>query len=169
MRHLELKDTSFLKSILSDPKTINEISFLGPLEDHLIERLVENYISKTHLPFGLWVVEFLDQAKSEPCGLLFLGERVEEPVGEIEIGYLLIENFRGQGLGTELVVDLVKYAFSLQDIPHIFAFTKKYNKASQKILLKAGFQWQGSKFYYSRSKNEDVELDEFRITSDIGV
>ena len=56
-----------------------------------------------------------------------------------EIGYWLSEDFWNQGITTEAIITLSKYAFSNLEIIRIYAGIFETNKASAKVLLKAGF------------------------------
>jgi len=56
-----------------------------------------------------------------------------------EIGYWLSEDYWGQGIMTEAIKEIVKYGFETFDITRIFAGPFGTNKASQRILEKAGF------------------------------
>jgi ribosomal-protein-alanine N-acetyltransferase len=56
-----------------------------------------------------------------------------------EIGYWLGENFWNKGITTEAVKAVTEYAFSTFDICRIQATVFPYNKASGKVLEKAGY------------------------------
>jgi RimJ/RimL family protein N-acetyltransferase len=56
-----------------------------------------------------------------------------------ELGYWLAEPFWGHGIMTEAVKEMVEYAFSTFDIDRVFARPFGTNKASQRVLEKAGF------------------------------
>jgi RimJ/RimL family protein N-acetyltransferase len=63
--------------------------------------------------------------------------------GGLEIGYALIPAERGKGYCTEAVQVMVDYLFMSKDIVRIQAGTDSENKASQRVLEKAGFQKEG--------------------------
>lgn len=67
-----------------------------------------------------------------------------QPNKMMEIGYHLILNERGKGYGTEAVQLVVDYLFLSKDLVRIQAITDVRNKASQKVLEKAGFQREGT-------------------------
>ena len=66
----------------------------------------------------------------------FIGTHI---FGELEIGYALIPAERGKGYCTEAVRIMVDYLFMSKDIVRIQAATNLENKASQRVLEKAGF------------------------------
>ncbi len=57
----------------------------------------------------------------------------------VEIGYWLGERHWGKGIMTEAVKEMVEYAFNNFPIRKIYAPVFEFNKASQKVLEKAGF------------------------------
>ncbi len=56
-----------------------------------------------------------------------------------ELGYWLGEKYWGNGIITNAIREMVKYAFDIFDIVRIYARPYGTNVASQKALLKAGF------------------------------
>jgi ribosomal-protein-alanine N-acetyltransferase len=64
--------------------------------------------------------------------------------GGLEIGYALIPTERGKGYCTEAAKIMVDYLFMSKDIIRIQAATSLENKASQKVMEKAGFQREGT-------------------------
>lgn len=61
-----------------------------------------------------------------------------------ELGYYLGERFWGKGVGTEAVKQICGYIFKYTDIIRIFAEPFAENKASCRVLEKAGFQMEGT-------------------------
>ncbi len=88
--------------------------------------------------------------KGQPAGwLVVLGDEVvgdcgiHAPVdgdGRVEIGYGLAESVRGRGLGTELVLAMVEWLLDQPDVREVFARTERVNRASRRVLEKAGFE-----------------------------
>ncbi len=75
-----------------------------------------------------------------------------------ELGYWLGEPFRGQGIVTAAVKQTVGYAFDTYDITRVFARPFGHNKASQRVLEKAGFLFE-ARFEKTLYKNGEY-LDE---------
>ena len=61
-----------------------------------------------------------------------------------ELGYYISEDYWGKGIMTEAVKQICKYVFANSDIIRIFAEPFAYNKASCRVLEKAGFQYEGT-------------------------
>jgi RimJ/RimL family protein N-acetyltransferase len=67
-----------------------------------------------------------------------------QPERFMEIGYNVVREERWKGYGTEAVQLMVDYLFLSKDIARIQAFTDVRNKASQRVLEKAGFKREGT-------------------------
>jgi [ribosomal protein S5]-alanine N-acetyltransferase len=59
----------------------------------------------------------------------------------IHLGYALLKKFHGKGLATELVKASLPYVFATIQQETVHALTVAENIASQKVLLKCGFQF----------------------------
>ena len=75
-----------------------------------------------------------------------------------ELGYWLAAPFWGKGIMTNAIREIVDFAFKTYDINRVFAKPFGTNLASQKVLEKAGFNFEG-KFDQTIFKN-GVYLDE---------
>jgi [ribosomal protein S5]-alanine N-acetyltransferase len=64
---------------------------------------------------------------------------------KIQLGYALLPEYWGRGFATELTAAGLDYFFAQTSLPEIYGITEMPNIASQKVLLKAGFQPAGTK------------------------
>ena len=80
-----------------------------------------------------------------------------QPTRLMEIGYDVIPSERGKGYGTEAVQIIVDYLFLSKDIVRIQAVTNAGNKASQRVLEKAGFKMEGILRKVGQVKGEWVD------------
>jgi RimJ/RimL family protein N-acetyltransferase len=69
---------------------------------------------------------------------------------DIEVGYRLLPKAWGQGFATEGATALVDYGFDDLDLDRIIGVTHPGNKASQRVLMKAGLEDRGWGRYYNR-------------------
>jgi len=76
------------------------------------------------------------------------------------LGYVLAPNERNKGYCTEAVKIMVDYLFLSKDLVRIQAKTRLENKASQKVLEKAGFEREGTvrKSMFIRGEWRDLFL-----------
>lgn len=63
--------------------------------------------------------------------------------GMVEIGYGIYPEYKGKGLMTEAVTAMVKWACNEPGISRVEAESEADNKASQQVLLKSGFLFNG--------------------------
>lgn len=61
-----------------------------------------------------------------------------------ELGYYIAEPYWGNGIMTEAVLQICCYVFNNTDVIRIFAEPYAYNKASCRVLEKAGFRYEGT-------------------------
>ena len=61
-----------------------------------------------------------------------------------EIGHYIAEEYWGKGLMTEAVKQICSYIFDRSNIVRIYAEPFSYNKASCRVLEKAGFLYEGT-------------------------
>ena len=80
----------------------------------------------------------------EVCGSIgvFRQGNVHRRTGEL--GYYIAEKHWGKGYMTEAVMQICRYVFEHTDIIRIFAEPFASNEASCRVLVKAGFQYEGT-------------------------
>jgi RimJ/RimL family protein N-acetyltransferase len=60
-----------------------------------------------------------------------------------EIGYWLGEEFWGRGIATEAVIAMTARAFANHDLCRVYAHVFEWNRASARVLEKAGYEFEG--------------------------
>ena len=107
------------------------------------------------------------------CNYQFLEE------GHVDIGYDVLEEYRGRGGGTKLAADLVTLAHQYFPKKKVFIRTRAYNKASQRVAEKCGGTLIGKEptpevkitmemlEKYGESGNKSLSLDEIANMKDI--
>lgn len=89
--------------------------------------------------------------------------------GEVEIGYGILEVFRGQGYATEAVSAAVDWAFAQPDVFYVAAETEPDNNKSQRVLEKAGFVQSGEGAEGPRFEKEKPETHWMMIYLALGM
>ena len=69
---------------------------------------------------------------------------INQPYRMLDIGYIIVARERRKGYGTEAVQLMVDYLFLSKNNGRIQAITLVTNKASQRVLEKAGFKREGT-------------------------
>jgi RimJ/RimL family protein N-acetyltransferase len=87
--------------------------------------------------FGWWVMR--DLTTGEFIGRGGLRHMVVENEPCVELGYGLMAEFWGRGLATELAVESVRVGFEVLNFAELVTFTLPTNRASQRVMEKAGF------------------------------
>ena len=89
-----------------------------------------------------------------------------EDTGEIEVGYSIIKDYWGQGIGTEAARGWLNYGFSKAGLERIVAVAVQENTASRRIMEKLGMQFEKTEVhygepcaFYSISKEEFFRLN----------
>jgi len=98
--------------------------------------------------FGCYRIDDADGAAIGTIG--FYGPPDSD--GHVVIGYGLVPGSRGRGLATEAVEGLTGFCRSHGDVTVIVADTEKDNLASQRVLVKNGFEFEreDDRFFYYR-------------------
>ena len=61
-----------------------------------------------------------------------------------EVGYWVGKPFWGRGIASEAAAELVRYAFDTMGLHRVFAFCITGNRASSRVLEKAGMRYEGT-------------------------
>ena len=90
--------------------------------------------------FGLWIM--CDPDTCEFIGRGGLRLLTLEGREEMEVGYGMMAAYWGRGLATELARESVRVAFEVLGRPDLVSFTLPTNRASQRVMEKAGFVYE---------------------------
>lgn len=89
-----------------------------------------------------WIYLLVHRAEQRLIGLAGFKGRPDEQ-GTVEIGYSLLESYRGQGLATEAAQALVRFAFTHPKVRRVTALTQPARNASCRVLEKTGLRYAG--------------------------
>lgn len=89
---------------------------------------------------GTWAIIHKETGKL--VGLCSLMPWVVDGVEEVEMAYVLAEECRGQGLGTELSRGVIKYALEKLGLPRIISLIEPENVLSRHVVEKAGMLFE---------------------------
>lgn len=87
---------------------------------------------------------FAIEIENKACGSIGLHSQSDIHSRNMELGYWLAEPYWGMGIMTEAIKQIVAYGFQSFDINRIFARPFGTNKASQRVLEKAGFELEAT-------------------------
>jgi [ribosomal protein S5]-alanine N-acetyltransferase len=89
---------------------------------------------------GTWAI--IHKGTGKLVGLCSLMPWTVDGVEEVEMAYVLAEECRGQGLGTELSRGVVKYALEQLHLPRIISLIEPDNILSRHVVEKAGMRFE---------------------------
>jgi RimJ/RimL family protein N-acetyltransferase len=148
MRDFTPDDFDDLYALNSDPRVMKFIADGKPSTRDEVARALRRFVRYPALypDLGIW------HASRRDTGA-FIGFFALNYAGkstDIEIGYRLLRNAWGLGLATEGATALAHYGFDDLGLHRIIGVTLPGNKASQRVLMKAGLSDQGWGRYYDR-------------------
>ncbi|MGM7682552.1 GNAT family N-acetyltransferase [Cytobacillus sp. Hm23] len=111
------------------------------------ENYVENIVSHWNLyGFGVWAVIHKETDKLiGHCGLRYIDD-----TEDVEILYLINQQYWGNGYATEAANAAIGFAFKCLRIEKLFARVRTRNERSMKVLGKIGFTFLKNKDYNGR-------------------
>lgn len=129
------EDLPLLQRSLSDP--VMTAHFGGPETAEQILARHARYVAHARSGAGAWIYKVVRDRQAVGSVVFWEREWQGEPV--YEMGWSILPEFQGQGLGTEAVVLAVDRARSLGDRRSVHAFPSVDNAPSNAICRKAGF------------------------------
>jgi RimJ/RimL family protein N-acetyltransferase len=90
--------------------------------------------------YGLWL--FRDRADGRFVGRGGLKRTSVDGRDEVELAYAVMADYWGRGLATEMAEAVLAAGFERLGLPEIVCFTLTTNRASQRVMEKAGFVYE---------------------------
>ncbi len=156
LRWFTTADASFIRRLLNDPGWLKNIGE----RNVRTRRQAEHWIATRHtevygrLGFGFWAIERIDDgAVIGMCGLV-----KRDTLLEVDVGYALLPEFRGQGYASEAAAACVRYGHEVLGLPEIWGTTNPDNVASGAVLLQLGLRDHG----VTRLVGQEVESRLFK-------
>jgi RimJ/RimL family protein N-acetyltransferase len=122
-----------------DPAVMATLGGLRP-EDETRRFLAEGLAHWDRHGYGLWVVRDLRDTRF--AGRAGLRHVHVGGADEVELAYALMAEFWGRGMATELSRALLTVAFEHLRLDDLVCFTLRTNRASQRVMEKAGFTFE---------------------------
>lgn len=114
--------------------------FIEPLYAHELEREYErNYIDNIYkfYGFGMWLVFHKESGRLIGRAGIEFRDNCDE--NEVELGYAILPEFRGQGIATEICTAIIDYVREELAMRSIICRVNVANDKSQKFIEKLGF------------------------------
>ena len=135
LREFSADDAEALSRVLSDPATMR--FYPAPYDQAGVEvwiaRNLRRYAEHSH---GLWAM--ILKASGELIGDCGLTVQEVDGVDEIEIGYHVRRDLRGQGLATEAARACCDYGFARLPVEQLISLIRPENMPSRRVAEKNG-------------------------------
>ena len=156
-REFTLDDLPLLIEQRSDPE-VNK--FLGGTKLQNPEALAKRirFYMSCYESHGFGMCAMLWRPTGEMIGSA--GLQPLDGTDEIEVGYSMIREFWGKGIGTEAARAWLDHGFSRVDLDRIVAVAHTENWASRRIMEKLGMTFEKTEFHY------DAECAFYGISKD---
>ncbi len=134
---LNANDWELFLTLHNDPENLRYV--FDPLSRAQIEERFNSRLPHWDVDSSHWLCLLIRDRHSGE-GLGFTGLRISDrDTGEAEVGYLLLPQHQGKGLGAESLRAVMDHARDTLGIKHLIATVTDGNVASCKVLEKNGF------------------------------
>lgn len=150
LRPFTSEDFDNLRLLDSDPDVMRFTPAKVPQTEEQTRGRLKRYSEHP----GIWAAE-------EKVSGVFLGwfMLIDTDLPHPEIGFMLVKKFWGQGLASEIVSEIIDYAFLIEGFSALSARTTPDNAVSIHVLKKLGFREKGAKI---SAQNKELLLFELR-------
>ena len=135
-----------LRLMHRDPRVMATLAPAGAPNGGVLSDEETRQFLRSHLDhwdrhgFGLWV--FRDRADDRFVGRAGLHSTNVGGDEEVELAYALMAEYWGRGLATEMAEAIMAVAFERLRMKEVVCFTLTTNRASQRVMDKAGFEYE---------------------------
>ncbi len=144
-RRLTFDDLPLLIEQRSDPEVNKYLGGIRLQNPEAIEKRLKFYIS-CYEKFGFGNCAMIWKEDGRVIGTA--GLQPLENTGEIEVGYSMIKEFWGRGIGTEAAHGWLEYGFNVAGLERIVAVAMVGNAASRRIMEKLGMRFEKDEMHY---------------------
>lgn len=139
LRPFTITDLDSLVKYANNPTIANNLTdkFPYPYTKENGKMFIE--FATKNIPTNIFAIDI----NGEVCGGIGIHPQEDVHRKNAELGYWLAEPFWGNGIITKAIIQIVEYGFIHFDITRIFARPYGTNVASQRVLEKAGFIFEG--------------------------
>jgi [ribosomal protein S5]-alanine N-acetyltransferase len=139
---LRPEDFADLCRLHGDPRVMATLSADGrPLPEEETRRALQRHLGHWERHgYGLWA--FRDPTDGRFVGYCGLKHTEVGGNDEIELAYAVVADEWGQGLATEMAEAVLRVGFEHLGLTEVVCFTLTTNRASQRVMEKAGFAYE---------------------------
>ncbi|BCJ95258.1 N-acetyltransferase [Anaerocolumna cellulosilytica] len=154
LRAWRLEDINDLYEYASNPEVGPKAGWKPHESLEESERILQSFIS------GDEVAAIVNKENNKVIGSLGLhGDGKRNVPGSKMLGYVLSRDYWGRGLMGEAVQAILKHAFLELELNLVSVYHYPFNEQSKKVILKSGFQYEGTIRFASRIFNGEIYDD----------
>lgn len=160
LREILPSDVEGMYELDSDPEVHRYLRNKPVQNKEQVAEVIE-FIRKQYVENGIgrWaVVEKETNNFVGWTGLKLVKEKTNNHINYYDLGYRLIKKYWGKGYATESALASLAYGFDVMKLEEVFAAAEVNNLASNNILKKIGFQWDGT-FDFDGSESNWYRLE----------
>jgi RimJ/RimL family protein N-acetyltransferase len=150
LREFVASDLNAVHAYSSDPR-VTRYLFFGPRDPdgsaEYLQGLIDSQRDDPRFRFELAVVENASQQVIGACDLSWIEH------GVADLGYMLAQEHWGKGYATEISLRLLQAAFLELHAERVISTVDINNRASIRVLEKAGMRWEAVFRKHRRAKN----------------
>ena len=137
LRRIEYRDIEFLRNLMNDPQiALSVVDFGFPVSSRQ-----QNEWFETVLPHEN-AERFIIESGEHAVGSL-VAAKIDAENGTGEVGYKVLPEHQGHGYAADAVRAVLAYLFLEKGLQCVCAYHLDGNKASMRVLEKAGFVFEG--------------------------
>lgn len=157
LQNLEIRDAKIFAKLANNKQIWKNMrdSFPHPYSVKHAKSFISQMNKSPNHVFGIFY-------KTELAGAIGLHRMEDINRFSVELGYWLGKAFWNKGIASIAVKKMIRYGFQNLDINRIFASTLETNIASQRVLLKNNFIFEG--ISRKSAYKDGVFLDEHRFS-----
>lgn len=125
------------------PSNVTYLTWPAHESLEVTEKVIQEWVNNYQHP---WYYNWAIAVKDEPDTVIGSISMVKfsHDINACEIGYVLSKKFWGQGYMTQALKEVIRFLFEEADVNRIFATYDSRNKASGKVMEKAGMFYEGT-------------------------
>jgi RimJ/RimL family protein N-acetyltransferase len=150
VRQFRIEDAKDLWALDQDPEVLRYIGDPPPapptlkqVQQDILPAFIGYYTEEPG--YGFWAAEARSKIGKDKTENAFIGWfhlRPTKIAGEVDLGYRLCRGVWGQGYATEGSLALISLAFSRAAVQRVGAHAMPQNKASVRVMQKAGMEFE---------------------------
>lgn len=163
LRKFKIKDAeSMFKNWASDPEVTKYLSWPYHKELSTTRKIINNYLEE-YKNYEVYNWAIVPKEYGEVIGSITVVEMSNEKE-RCEIGYCISKSYWNQGITTEALNAVIDYLINKIGFKRVQAKHNSENKASGKVMFKAGMEYEGRlRKYNKNNEGELVDCDMYSI------